>query len=122
MGKSTISMAIFNCYVSSPEGNNYDSYSSSEPDIWGLPRTLKQRINDLLAGSLAGMILQGAIFQGDFHHFSGPVFDGFRSKAAALVYGAPLPAFKGREAQGSHSEKGAPDQTRSRRSPQLRWS
>ena len=24
MGKSTISMAIFNCYVSSPEGNGYD--------------------------------------------------------------------------------------------------
>ena len=24
MGISTISMAIFNCYVSSPEGNNYD--------------------------------------------------------------------------------------------------
>jgi hypothetical protein len=62
-----------------------------EPDIWGL----KQRINDL-----AGMILQGAVFQGDFHHFSGPVSHGFRSKAAALVYGAPLPAFKGREAQG----------------------
>ena len=66
-----------------------------EPDIWGL----KQRINDL-----AGMILQGAVFQGDFHHFSGPVSHGFRSKAAALVYGAPLPAFKGREAAGKRRE------------------
>ena len=29
MGKSTISMAIFNCYVSSPEGNAWDHNRSA---------------------------------------------------------------------------------------------
>ena len=72
MGKSTISMAIFNCYVSSPEGKHLNFWKRSihicQCRIWGEIVTLKNKYGAYLYLDEASRLSyqQGMV---EVHHF-----------------------------------------------------
>ena len=61
MGKCTISMAMFNCYVSSPEGTNCQWYSYwSHTNISSTPLAGREHVQHLVHGRIVQLELENS--------------------------------------------------------------